>query len=143
MKLKIAPEFVELHKQVMKQIEFEPERWHQRTFVYSPIMINGLSFDERTALLHAPVDLNECGTTACYAGWAISLQGFRIDLMNLVYDQEGMRVGTASAVAMDLLGLNALQVDDIFHYTINDDGSQVSVEDIKARVTQVTGIEFD
>jgi hypothetical protein len=141
MKLKIAPEYVDLHQQVMKQIEAEPERWNQGSYV-STRKMNEVGLDSARLLALEVVDLNECGTTACYAGWALHLTGFKVNLFNQVFNEDGERDGGVFDKAAEVLGLDHGQADEIFHYT-SVRGKEVTVRQLKARVSRVTGIDFD
>lgn len=141
MKLKIDPEYVHLHQQVMKQIEAEPERWNQGSYV-STRKMNEVGLEAARLLALEVVDLNECGTTACYAGWALHLLGYKVNLFNQVFNEDGERDGGVFDKAAEVLGLTTDQADEIFHYTAVQ-GKDVTVQQLKARVSRVTGVNFD
>jgi len=108
-------EQIELHKRVMKQIEAEPERWNQDTW-------SGWN--------------RKCGTTFCYAGWAMNLSGFNLQNMTNPDDVQGK--------AAELLGLTMGEADEIFFwFPLERWDKDAAIGALKAKVTKVTGIEFD
>jgi hypothetical protein len=81
---------------------------------------------------HFPVSLSvqdmrpECGTTACYAGWTVLLDGLTLDgslVPALEYDH-------LSSVAADLLGLTQQEAMDLFHNATTLDEVRTAVTDI-------------
>lgn len=82
---------------------------------------------------HTPVSLPDltaehpCGTSACFAGWTVALEGYEISPLNGRITS-GDRAGeNAEDVAADLLGINPL---DLFF---------VSEEDVPATVRELFG----
>ena len=97
----------------VEAIEFDPRRWDQNSY------------------------LGECGSTYCLAGWVCHLAG--LDVRRLL--REGFH--DVFQRAMALLDLDPGQADDLFMYMENDRGEHPTVEEFKARITQVTGVTFD
>jgi hypothetical protein len=142
----MTPEQVELHRMVIKHIEAEPERWSQSNW------ISGSHTDEERAalfrnfreggciavgyqdFLNQEADVTQCGTTMCYAGWAVHLSGFTMT-NGYTVKETGDFVGN---LAKQLLGLTDRQADDLFDAT-----AASRPKDMKRLVTRVTGITFD
>lgn len=91
------------------------------------INANPAHFDmERWVDAHFPVGLSDltaeaCGTTACFAGWAVALSGYKVDGIGDVYNAEGFRVNyDIQGFAADLLGIETEEAEDLF-YVANDE----------------------
>lgn len=55
---------------------------------------------------------DECGTTACFAGWTVALSGMSMDLEHdTAINADGAVVGSIDQVAMDLLGVEDIEVN--------------------------------
>lgn len=63
-------------------------------------------------------DLTEgpgCGTTACFAGWALAAAGYRVTRRGAVYDGDGKGIDNhIQSFAAGVLGLTEDQSDDLF-----------------------------
>lgn len=103
-----------------------------------------------------------CGTTACFAGWALRLSGYGTDYVTrpgglldgedwdewFFIGEGGTPVYSADAVAGELLGLDVDDAEEIFyfmphHHIANAyaDGAQEEMLALMvARVEQVTGL---
>lgn len=77
---------VALLRQTMDYIEAHPEEWDQRVW--------------------------SCGTTACFAGWAVKLSGIDIDAA--VCDMGGGVTASVGIVAQELLGITDKAADALF-----------------------------
>ena len=78
---------VELLESVMRHIDDHPEQHDQRVWI------------------------NECGTAACFAGWACLLSGWQVGLSsdsydNIVISSDTLTKRPTAIVAMELLGLS-------------------------------------
>lgn len=121
----------ELFRTVVKQIETFPQFWDQEEWAVK----------------------SRCGTFACVAGWTLIVSG-RMDGAMRVLDKDGNpapcffddghSIGcqcSVPQVAMQLLGLDAKQADEIFFWGPVDDGHEV--DRLKEHLTKVTGVVFD
>ncbi len=146
---KFTPDQIELHKSIIKHIEAEPERWRQSTWVgfmgnyrlletYNAIDAGSDDYqDFLDKVAEVEVDVNECGTTMCYAGWAAHLSGYRFTMGEGAF-LEGEAPKSVSEVARNLLGLDHREAGYLF-----DANSADTVGQLKALVTDMTGIEFE
>ncbi len=142
---RFTPEQIELHRMVMKHIEAEPERWDQTHWV------GGTAFDARVGeidrahddydefmeALGVEWDVNQCGTTMCYAGWACHLSGYKMTLAETLFREDGSEGYSVSQMATQLLGLTDHEACKLF-----DSDAATTPEQMKTVVTQITGIEF-
>ncbi len=77
-------------------------------------------------------------TAHCMAAWAVILAGH--DLLAMLRQPGGdLRV---HRLAQLLLGLDFDQAHDLFDYLHNGHGEHPSLDDLKARITAVTGVSF-
>lgn len=87
----------ELAYRVLDHIDADPETWNQEWWF----------------------TVTECGTAACFAGWACTLSGDRPDIgkrglyFSTVFTAHGLYADVA-ARACDLLGITAEDADDLF-----------------------------
>lgn len=102
---------------------------------------------------------DDCGTTMCFAGHALAASGYNLDEIERIDLRSQVPV-----IAQRLLGLNYEQADGIFEYTDVHVGTepgrmcncgcgvmvngrrvvrQVTLDDLKERITELTGITFD
>jgi hypothetical protein len=101
---------VPLNLQVMAAIEAEPRRWNQNLVV----------------------GMRKCGTTYCYAGWALKLSGDALDSQYANYWETRAR---------EVLGLTTEQGDRIFYY-MGSDYKHPTFNELVDRVMDVTGIDY-
>lgn len=71
----------------------------------------------------------ECGTTACFAGWAVALSGYQMTRNREVILANRLVSQGIAKFAADLLGLNDDQAADLF-YADNEDFSGELVAEI-------------
>jgi len=148
---RFTPDQIELHRMVIKHIEAEPHRWSQTNW------INGHAFRDKYSeaanaygaasarnkayvwreWMDTVYDVNQCGTTMCYAGWACHIAGDQLTIGRAAKDADG-NFTPISERAAELLGLNDCEANDMFSAT-----NAFTVEDIKRVATNITGIEFD
>lgn len=144
----------ELLKLAVKAIEAEPERWNQENWA---IGLGRTDVEPFTAprpssrrpildeLRVIPLDMEHCGTTMCLAGHVVHQAGFQM----LSFGEPGERRSVSSCLnadgtrcsieskARELLGLDAEQASTLFNF-ITDDWPV-----FKAKITEVTGVEFE
>lgn len=113
-----------LVRDVVSAIEASPENWDQGLFV------------DTTSL-----KARSCGTQFCFAGWAAVLAGYvnqntgELAMERAIADDHGICV---EEVAQSVLGFTERQAEKIFY---NFQGAHVS--DLKAELTEVTGVTFE
>jgi hypothetical protein len=71
----------------------------------------------------------ECGTTACFAGWAVVLAGYQLTRDREIVKANRMVPTPLPILAANLLGLNDEQAEDLF-YVDNEDFSTELVAEI-------------
>lgn len=81
--------------------------------------VSGYRTDGAAARL-ADLQADECGTTACFAGWAVAATGHAVTPAGSVYDKNGDRVGHVPDVARELLGLDIDEAFTLFYDTTED-----------------------
>lgn len=109
----------ELAYKVLDHVERHRAAFNMDTWVYSP---------DDTAVKLDDLLSEKCGTTACFAGWAILLSGY--EMRGGVYRDGELVASIFSVFAADLLGLSGDQADDLFYA---DD------EDVKEAVADIFG----
>src|SRR5262245_8939702 len=154
---RFTPDQIELHRMVIKHIEAEPHRWSQTNWISGPTFIKeyvtaSTQYDDLernpssgpgeaaalwNRLMGAVYDVEQCGTTMCYAGWACHVVGDRLTVGREAKDADG-NFTPISERAAELLGLNDREANDMFSPT-----NAFTVEDIRRVATNITGIEFD
>lgn len=80
-----------LVQETLGAIERDPDRWSQASFASS------------------------CGTTMCFAGWALHLSGYTAD-QGFFYDQRGRLVNDVEDAAREVLGFDDEQAHMVFFY---------------------------
>lgn len=109
-------------RQVVAAIEASPQQFDMRLFI------------------------NECGTTFCFAGWALKLAGEDMDYWRSEYWKNSQETRTPpdsvtrmERKAAEWLGLTTEQAVSLFYFAgVGDD-----VEALKDYIEQETGISFD
>lgn len=79
----------------------------------------------------------ECGDTFCLAGWALHVAGY--DVYRFGRPDPGPRAIFWKAA--ELLGLSRRQANALFFWA-DDRRCHPTVEELKAHITAITGIEF-
>ncbi len=147
----MTPEQIELHRMVIKHIEAEPGRWSQANWISGTTFLRRYadmvdSFEgtplggARSAwqeLMAEVYDVEQCGTTMCYAGWACHIAGYPMTMGRQAVDADG-NSRPISDVAQELLGLSSAEADELFAAT-----AAYSPLAMKRLASRVTGIEFD
>lgn len=128
-----------LIRQTIAAIEAEPDHWDQDAF------LSGGGTDPNVS------PLRSCGTTMCFAGWAVRLAWGDEAFVSRNFEWASSDpAGTAGwwryvetayhsieDTAASLLGIeDGADVDRIFYCLTND------IEVLKARITEVTGVTF-
>jgi len=104
----------EFLRKVVAVIERHPERWNQSGYRQT----------------------GECGDTYCLAGWACHVAG--LDVYTLGRDPTPRAIFWRAA---RLLGLTRRQANQLFFWA-DDDRCHPTVDRLKARITEVTGVVF-
>lgn len=101
----------ELAYRVVDAIKEHPEHFDMDEFVHVPLgMIDtGIGLDELTG--------QACDTTACFAGWAVALSGYRMTAFGRV--EIGEKKRPVSALAAELLGIGEYDAHELF-YSCNE-----------------------
>lgn len=101
---------------VVRMIEFDPDTWNQGAL--------------RTT--------TRMGSAHCLAAWTVILAGLDLDELLTSHPDGDIIYATAAR----LLGLTAQQAARLFLHVHNDDGQHITVDQLKERITAVTGIAF-
>ncbi len=145
----VAPEFHDLHKRVMKEIENDLKHWEQSNWATWSDQDKILTYDaeEQCYLINGElVDVvevkNFCNTTYCYVGHALVMSGYEI-LYGVDMEFYCRLPGTSDKLevhdtGMKVLGLTSQQADTIYE---TDGGGDVG--EFKKEMTRITGINFD
>jgi hypothetical protein len=83
----------------------------------------------------------ECGTTACFAGWAIVLSGYQITRDLEIVKANRVVPTTFSTLAASLLGLSDEQAEDLFYVDNEDFGPGLVAEIFGPRPVVPYGVE--
>ena len=120
----------DLIRRVVAAIEAQPHKWDQGQFV------GGAAWNG--------ADPSECGTTFCFAGWALYLENrlaFDPTMGLVALDAHG-KPASFDAVAQDLLGLTPWQAGRIFYYVVSNGDEDVTLDELKGRIFAITGVEL-
>lgn len=122
-----------LIRKIVEYIEHNPDEWDQENYGIdypsTPIIgVRGALLPQRGAVWS-----RKCGTTACFAGIALTLTE------NLV------NTGTEDIDAAEVLGFTEIQAHNIFHWygDADYDTAPEKLAALKQHITEVTGLEFD
>lgn len=116
---------------VLDYIEAHPERHDQADFINLGAIPYALA--DKNTFLGEAVIADSCGTTACYAGWTVLLDGQRVNRHGRVLDDvPGVALRSADIEwrAIQLLDINTRQADDLFYAAQNLDELRDAVADI-------------
>lgn len=111
----------ELAYKVLDAINAHPANFDMDTWVRAP-------YDRPTVDLQQ-LTSSECGTTACFAGWAVALSGYQLTRDREIVKANRMIPTSLPVFAAELLGLNDEQANDLF-YVDNEDFSPELVAEI-------------
>lgn len=104
---------------------------------WDAINANPASFDMATWVEVGPdseaVGLEEltgpaCGTTACFAGWAVALSGYQVTRNREVIHANRMVSPSLQEFAAKLLGIDEYQVSELFYADNEDFNEELVVE---------------
>ena len=112
---------IPLARKVMEQIRNEPDKFDMSTWVSTA---NSLVPDSEIS-----IENMDCGTTACFAGWACILNGDTISVnehYRMVCGPDRARISDRAA---ELLGLNQREAHELFQETSNS-YIDIAVEEI-------------
>ncbi len=141
--LKIGSEYVDLHQRVMKHITEDQTHWKQTMFASLLPLPENILWGDGNAQEKWYRQERTCETTCCYAGWAVLLAGYRLNNAGAAMMPDGT-TEEVEHLAEKLLGLSRGQADQIFYFFgESGDDEQPAIEEMKERVSQVTGITFD
>lgn len=135
---------VDLFQKIFDFFDKNPDRWDQE---------NWFDVGDEEKWEAGESALN-CGATGCVAGWAVVLDD-RIQLgeYGAITDVTGLPDAAIhfeeygsynlARTAAEALGLTEEESDDVFYYMYNHDtGGRVTLDDMKRRVSEVTGHDF-
>jgi hypothetical protein len=120
----------DLIRRVVAAIEAQPHKWDQGQFV------GGAAWNG--------ADPSECGTTFCFAGWALHLENrlaFDSAVGLVALDAHG-KPRPFDVAARDLLGLTEHQAERLFYFVTSDGDEDVTLDELKGRIFAVTGVEL-
>ena len=112
----------ELVDKIFEEIERKPWKWDQKSFVKpggEPIIFG------------RQLSINECGTTFCFAGFALLLTD-NLDEFGLV-EMAGHDRSDYESAAIEILGITDAQADKIFYSYY----SRADIEEFKQLVKEV------
>lgn len=125
------PVNTDLIRRTIAAIESDPDAWDQDSYW---TVGDGVTVDDHPL---------SCGTTLCFAGWALRLHQGDEAFAAEAFERGGSRWHAAHALLYDidfraarLLGLNENDAHGIFYCFTN------SVAVLKDRITEVTGVTF-
>lgn len=102
----------ELAYKTLDLINANPDHFDMEYWVEGPNLPPAVGLDDLTGEV--------CGTTACFAGWAAALAGYKITGSGSVYNAAGHQVDNIQLFAANLLGIETEEADDLF-YVANDE----------------------
>jgi hypothetical protein len=76
---------------------------------------------------------NQCGTTACFAGWTVLMNGGSIQSANIFLDKDGKPIDSVGRYAAEILGLNDRDLDTMFLRALDRDDLHDHIEYMKER----------
>ena len=122
----MTPEQIELHRQVLKQIKHEPERWRQQAWVTNAAFYPPEDATNEEALdwydrwfdgdqgETIKVTSQSCDTAFCYAGWALAITNPEYTFTEASVFLGEEYVGNIETEASKVLGLNSEQANYLF-----------------------------